>query len=49
LHYALEKLRESQHGVNLSELWGDTGVWNPKAEIRRPNEGRIPNTEERKQ
>lgn len=26
LHYALEKLRESQHGVNLSELWGDTGV-----------------------
>jgi RNA polymerase sigma-70 factor (ECF subfamily) len=24
LHYALEKLRESQHGVNLSELWGDT-------------------------
>jgi RNA polymerase sigma-70 factor, ECF subfamily len=26
LHYALEKLRESQHGLNLSELWGDTGV-----------------------
>ena len=26
LHYALEKLRESQHGVNLSELWGDTRV-----------------------
>ena len=26
LHYALEKLRESQHGVNLSELWRDTGV-----------------------
>ena len=26
LHYALEKLRECQHGVNLSELWGDTGV-----------------------
>ena len=24
LHYALEKLRESQHGVNLSELWRDT-------------------------
>ena len=24
LHYALEKLREAQHGVNLSELWGDT-------------------------
>ena len=24
LHYALEKLRESQRGVNLSELWGDT-------------------------
>ncbi len=26
LHYALEKLRDSQHGMNLSELWGDTGV-----------------------
>ena len=26
LHYGLEKLRESQHGVNLSELWGDTGM-----------------------
>jgi RNA polymerase sigma-70 factor (ECF subfamily) len=26
LHYALEKLRESQRGVNLSELRGDTGV-----------------------
>ncbi len=26
LHYALEKLREAQQGVNLSELWGDTGV-----------------------
>ena len=26
LHYALEKLRECQHGVNLSELLGDTGV-----------------------
>ena len=24
LHYALEKLRESQQGVNLSELWRDT-------------------------
>jgi RNA polymerase sigma-70 factor, ECF subfamily len=24
LHYALEKLRESQQGMNLSELWGDT-------------------------
>jgi RNA polymerase sigma-70 factor, ECF subfamily len=24
LHYALDKLRESQHGVNLSELWRDT-------------------------
>jgi RNA polymerase sigma-70 factor, ECF subfamily len=24
LHYALEKLREAQHGVNLSELWRDT-------------------------
>ena len=24
LHYALEKLREAQPGVNLSELWGDT-------------------------
>ena len=24
LHYALEKLRESQEGMNLSELWGDT-------------------------
>ena len=24
LHYALEKLREAQQGVNLSELWGDT-------------------------
>ena len=26
LHYALEKLRGAQHGLNLSELWGDTGV-----------------------
>ncbi len=26
LHYALEKLRQAQQGVNLSELWGDTGV-----------------------
>ena len=26
LHYALEKLRESQVGLNLSELRGDTGV-----------------------
>jgi RNA polymerase sigma-70 factor (ECF subfamily) len=26
LHYALEKLRESQAGLNLSELRGDTGV-----------------------
>ena len=26
LHYALEKLREAQQGVNLSELWGDTGI-----------------------
>jgi len=26
LHYGLEKLREAQHGLNLSELWGDTGV-----------------------
>jgi RNA polymerase sigma-70 factor (ECF subfamily) len=26
LHYALERLREAQHGVNLSELWGDTRV-----------------------
>ncbi len=26
LHYALEKLRESQHAVNLSELWRDTRV-----------------------
>ncbi|HOX58344.1 MAG TPA: sigma-70 family RNA polymerase sigma factor [Candidatus Paceibacterota bacterium] len=26
LHYALEKLREAQQGVNLSEVWGDTGV-----------------------
>jgi RNA polymerase sigma-70 factor, ECF subfamily len=24
LHYALEKLRESQRGVNLSEVWRDT-------------------------
>ena len=24
LHYALEKLREAQHGLNLSELWRDT-------------------------
>ncbi len=24
LHYALEKLREAQQGVNLSELWRDT-------------------------
>jgi RNA polymerase sigma-70 factor, ECF subfamily len=24
LHYALEKLREAQQGLNLSELWGDT-------------------------
>ena len=26
LHYALEKLREAQEGVNLLEVWGDTGV-----------------------
>ena len=26
LHYALEKLREAQHGVNLLEVWGDTRV-----------------------
>jgi RNA polymerase sigma-70 factor, ECF subfamily len=26
LHYALEKLRESQHAVNLSELWRDIGM-----------------------
>jgi RNA polymerase sigma-70 factor, ECF subfamily len=26
LHYALEKLREAQHELNLSELWGDTGA-----------------------
>ena len=26
LHYALEKLRQAQEGVNLSEFWGDTGV-----------------------
>ena len=26
LHYALEKLREAQQGLNLSELRGDTGV-----------------------
>jgi RNA polymerase sigma-70 factor (ECF subfamily) len=26
LHYALEKLRQSQLGVNLCELWGDTGL-----------------------
>jgi len=26
LHYALEKLREAQQELNLSELWGDTGV-----------------------
>jgi RNA polymerase sigma-70 factor (ECF subfamily) len=26
LHYALEKLREAQEGLNLSELWGHTGV-----------------------
>ncbi len=26
LHYALENLREAQEGVNLSEVWGDTGV-----------------------
>jgi RNA polymerase sigma-70 factor (ECF subfamily) len=26
LHYALEKLREAQQRVNLSELWGDTGM-----------------------
>jgi RNA polymerase sigma-70 factor, ECF subfamily len=26
LHYALEKLREAQQGMNLSELRGDTGV-----------------------
>jgi RNA polymerase sigma-70 factor (ECF subfamily) len=26
LHYALEKLRETQEGLNLSELRGDTGV-----------------------
>jgi RNA polymerase sigma-70 factor, ECF subfamily len=26
LHYALEKLREAQRGVNLLEVWGDTGV-----------------------
>ena len=26
LHYALEKLRESQQGMNLSELWGDTSL-----------------------
>ena len=24
LHYALENLREAQHGLNLSELWRDT-------------------------
>ena len=24
LHYALENLREAQHGLNLSEPWGDT-------------------------
>ncbi len=24
LHYALERLRESQQGMNLSEVWGDT-------------------------
>jgi RNA polymerase sigma-70 factor, ECF subfamily len=26
LHYALEKLRESQQGMNLSELWRDTSL-----------------------
>jgi RNA polymerase sigma-70 factor, ECF subfamily len=26
LHYALEKLREAQQGLNLFELWGDTPV-----------------------
>ncbi len=26
LHYALEKLRGAQRGLNLSELWGDTGI-----------------------
>jgi RNA polymerase sigma-70 factor, ECF subfamily len=26
LHYGLEKLREAQHGLNLSELRGDRGV-----------------------
>ena len=26
LHYALEKLRESQEGMNLSELWRDTSL-----------------------
>jgi RNA polymerase sigma-70 factor, ECF subfamily len=26
LHYALEKLREDTKGLNLSELWRDTGV-----------------------
>jgi len=26
LHYALEKLREAQQGLNLSEVWRDTGI-----------------------
>jgi len=26
LHYALEKLRDAQQGLNLSEVWWDTGV-----------------------